>query len=78
MRNCYHGPDDHQFRVEDVREDSVKRHQPVSNPSAQDHALAGHEVLASADPQDWRYPERSTTYNKVDEDDMSPVPYRIR
>lgn len=74
MRGCNYGPDDHRFYAEDVRADEPKRHRPVKNPSASEMALAGHQVLAAADPEDWRYPQRETTYN-VDKDD---VPYRIR
>lgn len=69
----YYGPDDHRFCAEETREDEPKRHTPVTNPSASEMALAGHEVLASARPGDWRYPERETTYNAVDEDGAYPT-----
>lgn len=69
MRREYHGPDDHRFCAEEQREDEPKRHRPVKAPSAQKHALEGHEVLASASMENWRYPERETTYNKDDGED---------
>lgn len=77
MRNSYgYGPNDHRFYAEDVREDDEGRqHKPVKNPSAQEMALAGHEVLASADPTNWRYPERDTTYNQDKDGDMPSVIY---
>lgn len=79
MRNCYYGPDDHRFKAGQVGKEEPIRHKPVSNPSASEMALAGHEVLANASMDSWDPTERSTTYNKVDESSGDDITfYRIR